>query len=287
MNEKLKKISLKLSKRYKSPSLEDIYPKFMSDVKNNMEYFSKYDEKDYIKIVFYIHSILETGGFEWGDGMIKNSWVGNYFEFGEDDFAMEECDNCNGNGDVSCDDCDGNGSIPCEICDSSGSIQCTDCDGVGEDDDGDTCSNCAGEGVIDCENCEGDGNTTCDSCNGNSTESCQECDGSGEVESSKLTYYNTTFVTWDKQLVNMFMNSFELEKPTSIQNLLSEVNQDKMLKLCTTVDQAEFKTEVKPDTIYCFNLQRLEDVSLYRESSGIGIYAYGLSTLDNPDNYTY
>jgi hypothetical protein len=287
MNEKLKKISLKLSKRHKSSVLYDVYVKFLSDVKNNRDYFSMYDEKDFIKIVFYIHSLLETGGFEWGDGMIKNSWVGNYFEFGEDDFTTEECDNCNGNGHVDCDYCDGNGSISCNTCDGSGSIECTDCDGVGEDDDGDTCSNCKGEGVIDCDDCEGDGETTCSECNGNNTETCQECSGDGEVETSELNYYNTTFVTWDKQLINMFMNSFELEKPTSIQDLLPEINQDKMLKLATEIDAAEFTTEVKPDKIYCFNLQRLEEIELYYPSMSTGNNSDGMSTNLKPDNYTY
>jgi hypothetical protein len=287
MNEKLKKISLKLSKRHKSSVLYDVYTKFMSDVKNNKDYFSIYDEKDYIKIIFYIHSILETGGFEWGDGMIKNSWVGNYFEFGQDDFATEECDDCNGNGYADCENCGGSGSISCNTCDGSGSVECTDCEGIGEDDDGDTCSNCKGEGVIDCDDCEGDGENTCSECNGNGTETCQECDGNGEIESSELTYYNTTFITWDKQLINMFMNSFELEKPTSIQDFIPEVNQDKMLKLITESEQAEFKTEVKPDKIYCFNLQRLEETDLFKSSTDVGINSKGLSTDVKPENYTY
>jgi len=263
MNEKLKKISLKLSKRYKSPSLQDIYPKFMTDVKNNSDYFSMYDEKDYIKMIFYIHSLLETGGFEWGDGMIKNSWVGNYFEYGEDDFVNEDCDDCNGNGDVECDYCDGSGGISCGIC-----------DGDGEDDDGSTCSNCAGEGHVDCRECDGNGRETC-----------RNCGGSGDVDSSKLNYYNTTFITWDKDLINMFMFSFELGKPTRKQGLEPEVEQDNMLRLITKTEDAEFKDGVESDTIYCFNLQRLDEVTLYQSSSGSGIYTNGLSTLEEPDNY--
>lgn len=264
MNEKLKKIALKLSKKHKSSTLYDIYPKLMTDVKNNNEYFSMYDEKDYIKIIFYIHSLLETGGFEWGDGMVKNSWVGNYFEFAEDDFLNEECDNCNGNGVIDCENCGGSGGISCGIC-----------DGDGEDDDGINCSNCGGDGNVDCDECGGDGK-----------ENCTQCDGSGDVESSKLNYYNTTFVTWDKDLIDMFMFSFELGKPTRKQNLEPEVNQDNMLKLITKMEEAEFGVDVKFNTIYCFNLQRLDEVNLFQSSSGTGIYRNGLSTLEEPDNYT-
>jgi hypothetical protein len=285
MNEKLKKISLKLSKRYKSPSLQDIYPKFMTDVKNNSDYFSMYDEKDYIKMIFYIHSLLETGGFEWGDGMIKNSWVGNYFEYGEDDFVSENCDDCNGNGDVECDYCDGSGGISCGICDDGG-VECPDCDGDGVDGDGDTCSNCQGEGSVECINCHGEGNVDCNECGGDGRETCRNCGGSGDVDSSSLNYYNTTFITWDKDLIDMFMYSFELGKPTRKQGLEPEVEQDKMLRLITKTEEAEFGDDVKPDTIYCFNLQRLDEVNLFQSSSGSGIYVNGLSTLEEPDNYT-
>jgi len=285
MNEKLKKISLKLSKRYKSPSLQDIYLKFMSDVKNNSDYFSMYDEKDYIKMIFYIHSLLETGGFEWGDGMIKNSWVGNYFEYGEDDFVSEDCDDCDGNGDVECDYCDGSGGISCGICDDGG-VECPDCDGDGVDGDGDTCSNCQGEGSVECKNCDGEGNVDCNECGGDGKETCRNCGGSGDVDSSKVNYYNTTFITWDKDLIDMFMYSFELGKPTRKQGLEPEVEQDKMLRLITKMEDAEFGDDVESDTIYCFNLQRLDEVNLFQSSSGTGIYANGLSTLEEPDNYT-
>jgi hypothetical protein len=82
------------------------------------------------------------------------------------------------------------------------------------------------------------------------------------------------------------MYSFELGKPTRKQGLEPEVEQDKMLRLITKTEEAEFGDDVKSDTIYCFNLQRLDEVNLFQSSSGSGIYANGLSTLEEPDNYT-
>jgi len=282
MNEKLKKISLKLSKRYKYSDLNDVYTKFLKDVSNNKEYFSLYDPRDYVKMVLYIHSLLETGGFEWGDGMIKNSFVGNYFEFGEDDFAEEECENCGGEGYVNCDTCDGTGQVDCDDCNGNGQVNCEACDGSGEDDEGDECSDCRGNGEVDCEECDSSGKVTCGDCRGDSTYSCDDCNGRGYVQSDELKYYNTTFITWDKDLINVFRNSMELQKPTSINDFLPFRNEDKMLVLITEEDQEEFRTDVKPDKFYCFTLSPLEETDLFIKNKPTGI-----TTHDEPNDYTY
>jgi hypothetical protein len=280
MDEKLKKISLKLSKRYKKHILQEIYTSLMKDVMNNWDYFNKFYPVDYVKMTIYIFSLFETGKFELGEKMIQNSYVGNYFEFGEGDFALETCENCGGDGYVNCDTCDGNGKEECDDCSGSGNISCESCDGSGEDDEGDSCDECRGNGEVKCDRCDGEGTFTCNNCGGDSQEECFDCRGKGEIESDKLVYYNTTFVTWDDKLINMFRNSNELAKPTSIQDFLPLYNQEKMLELITEQQQDEFAPTVSPDKIYCFGINPLESTDLFVERK-----PQGLTTGETPNYY--
>ena len=59
----------------------------------------------------------------------------------DDEPEPDECDECNGTGDVPCDYCDGTGYTECEHCGSE--IDCKHCDGEGTL----VCSICKGEGV--------------------------------------------------------------------------------------------------------------------------------------------
>lgn len=254
MNEKLKKIALKLSKKYKSSSVNESYEQFMREVSNNREYFELYTPEQLVKIPIYIYSKIETGGFELGDNMIKNAWIGNIFEYGYDDYAVESCDSCGGDGYENCDNCD-SGTVTCDTCDGDGTVSCDECDGTGEDDEGDDCDECNGRGQIDCDDCD-EGYQTCRTCAGDGNHECDECDGSGEIETDRLKYTNKTIIVWDKKLIDMFMNSYELERPTSKQELLPFINQSMMSYLDQHEDDAEFKTEVKADKIYCFYFEQ-------------------------------
>jgi len=251
MDEKLKKVALKHSKTYKSSFVFDAYTTFMREVIANEEYFSRYSPDQLVKIPIYIYSIIETNVFDLGDSMIKNDWIGNIFEFGFDDFADEQCYNCDGSGYISCDECEG-GSAQCDNCDGVGKVECYTCGGDGSDGDGDSCDDCIGDGESDCEWCDGEGTVPCRNCGGDGSFECGDCSGSGEIESSKLKYWNTTIIVWNKKLINMFMNSYELEKPISHQDLLPYINQSEMSYLQNIEDAEEFKTEVKPDKKYCF-----------------------------------
>ena len=280
MDEKLKKVALKLSKKYKSSSVFEAYIKFMDEVSANEEYFSRYTPDQLVKIPIYIYSIIETNGFDLGDSMIKNAWIGNIFEFGADDYDNEQCDNCDASGYISCDECEG-GSAQCGHCDGDGKVECDTCDGIGVDDDGDgTCDNCNGNGEVDCDWCDGEGTVSCRNCNGDGSLNCDDCDGSGEIESSKLKYWNTTIIVWDKKLINMFMNSYELEKPISNQDLTRFINQSQMSYLQNIEDAEEFKTEVKPDKKYCFYFEKFL-------SGGLKLQGNQLTTGKIPTEYIY
>jgi hypothetical protein len=108
-----------------------------------------------------------------------------------------DCTECH-NGREECDNCDGQGDILCTICDGSGEEDCRYCDGSGMDEDsGEECDMCEGDGKQTCEECNGTKYESCNYCNGNGEYTCGYCEGSGQVESkdkSEIVY--TDFVSW-------------------------------------------------------------------------------------------
>jgi len=279
MNEKLKKIANKLYKKYKSLTVNDAYTQFMYEVFTHKEYFNLYTPEQLVKIPIYIYSKIETNGFELGDNMIKNAWIGNIFEYGFDDYANDHCEYCKGDGDERCDKCDGTGTITCDTCDGDGTVSCGECDGYGNNDEGGDCSDCEGSGRLKCDDCD-EGSQTCNNCGGDGSVDCSECDGEGEFISDRLIYTNKTIIVWDRKLINMFMNSYELEKPISNQDLLPFINQSMMSYLDQHSDDAEFKTEVKADKIYCFYFEQFLQ-------GGLKLVGDEITTGKKPIIYTY
>jgi hypothetical protein len=282
MNEKLKKVARKLSTKYKTKGLDSIYRKLMTDVYNNEDYFGHYKPQDLLKITLYIYSFIRTNDFKLGDNMIENSWIGNLFEFQQDNFANESCNDCGVNGYVDCDNCDGSGEIECNECNGSGQVTCGECDGSGEDDEGDECLECKGGGEVDCDDCDSKGTVSCNECGGDGSETCNECGGNGEIESEELLYMNTSFITWDKELIYSFRNSLELRKPSSIQESLANYyDENRILYIDENESSQEFSTEVEPDKIYCFYLEPLNDSYLTLRKHNKSIW-----TAESPSDYT-
>lgn len=281
MDTKLKKVALKLSKNFKRLTLKETFDNFLKLVETQKEYFSIYGRIDLIKIVFYIYSVNQKGGYEWADSAIANCYIGNFFEFQQDNFETDDCDDCGGDGAIACEYCGGSGDVSCDNCDGDGNAECSECGGEGVDGAGDTCSECDGDGSVRCNDCRGSGSVTCNHCGGDGSEGCTNCDGNGVVETSKLLYADTTFLVWDKKLINMFRNSFELEKPMAIQDdFMPYENEDLMVTINQKEESAEFNENVKPDTRYCFFFEDLISSSLYLRKDGI-------STGEDPDQYTY
>jgi hypothetical protein len=156
--------------------------------------------------------------------------------YDESEEMLEECSNCEGNGDEDCSRCDGTGNEDCRYCDGDGKVECNDCYGEGteecrycdgkgteteteEDDEGDEveveveCTGCGGSGTEDCRSCGGQGDFECSECNGKGHENCDECsgygsytcgycEGSGERGSNEYKYYITrvTYITLGNKL---------------------------------------------------------------------------------------
>ncbi|MCF7866765.1 hypothetical protein K9L67_05990 [Candidatus Woesearchaeota archaeon] len=103
-------------------------------------------------------------------------------------------------GDQECDMCDGNGEIEeiCYNCDNGIVMNtCPECDGSGEIEVGEEyeeCPNCGGSGEIeqDCSDCDGDGKIY---------STCSECDGNGNIDNYKM--YGEILNRLDTQYYNI------------------------------------------------------------------------------------
>ncbi|XP_040015579.1 protein SSUH2 homolog [Xiphias gladius] len=68
--------------------------------------------------------------------------------------SIQDCETCQGKGQMPCSDCHGNGYKTCRVCHGSGMSDdqsCTCCDGTGKD----KCSDCNARGTEKCKTCEG------------------------------------------------------------------------------------------------------------------------------------
>ncbi len=96
--------------------------------------------------------------------------------------ALEECDNCNGNGYIS--------------------EACPKCDGIGlslikHTEEGYSCPTCHGQSRKMCSNCNGNGYRPCYNCS-NGTVRCSYCSGSGR----KTTFVIDEYITTDCPMCN-------------------------------------------------------------------------------------
>ena len=106
-------------------------------------------------------------------------------------FVGNECDTCDGEGEVDCNRCHGEGRVDCSTCDGEGEVECSKCegdckvecntcDGSGKVD-GEDCAECDGSGKVECDKCGGDGRMDCNDCYNGSVD-CSYCDGSGRID---------------------------------------------------------------------------------------------------------
>lgn len=94
-----------------------------------------------------------------------------------------ECDNCNGDGELTCRKCGGAGRYQptCNACGGAGSSTCRRCSGSGQWKYGGQCNACGGSGKHECGVCHGEGHLdfVCKACGGKGEQECWVCRGSG------------------------------------------------------------------------------------------------------------
>ena len=252
-DDKLKRLSKNISELLvNTETLEDTYYSLVDLMKKQKDYFGKMAPENVVKLIFYCFSYAKTHSFEFADEKLNEIAFAVLF-YNTGNTYKEECDDCNGNGEVPCEECDGNGRVECETCDGSGEEECPECDGIGAievgDDELEDCEECKGEGVTTCSDCAGEGQTECNNCNyGNQT--CHTCDGDGEVETDEKEYERYFIVTWNKSIKERCEYT---ESDTDI--TMSEYDFDRLrgkyIKLKIETPHMEFADWVEENEMYC------------------------------------
>lgn len=256
MNEKLKKISLKLEGRiihYNTP--QEVYDTLINKVlRSQPDYFISLGPQNVIILTCLLFSYKKTGDFELGEQMLDNSMFLSLLSSNGNNYR-ESCGSCSGSGEVECDFCNGSGEVPCESCDATGGIDCDTCDGSGTDpdsEDDDECSDCNGAGNRTCWSCGGNEIVDCFECR-NGFVNCEECDGTGEIETDKWLYDIDIILTWDSKIIET-----AIERENSLSPIMS-IDQylnsnDKYILIDYIADNdMEFSKRFSADAVYCFS----------------------------------
>lgn len=246
-NSKLEKIAIKLSKLFENNDDMNYYINKLGNIKkNHSDYFNLFNKEDIIKLIFLISSIKKTNSLDPGKKLISNLEFFAFF-YPTGDHLTEQCDYCNGDGNVQCEHCDGSGKISCETCDGFGELNCPNCEGSG-------CDDCDGGGLVDCEDCNNDREVDCNECGGDGYESCNECDGAGEIEDYEKKEYNNYYVAcWDKKLNKIARDFSELKNPFMKSDDFFEKNKGKFLVLYQSTLYSELE-ELDDDKIYFYDV---------------------------------
>ena len=219
----------------------------------NLPYFSTNEYPEYNKLIFVVWNMLRGLSYDEAVNGLSGLNIVEIHLYTNIMDSQEQCDECEGDGNVSCSWCDGDGVVPCDYC-TNGTIDCEDCDGTGEIED-ETCSTCQGGGELKCNECDGEGEEACSSCD-NGNVDCEICDN-GMIGKEG---YTTVTMSAVKLLVEMQSQSKDfLEKIQSgdlknvedisnafentlfYRNLIS--NENGMLKLSSNEDSVEYTNE--------------------------------------------
>lgn len=256
-----------------TPSI--VYIKLQNVVKSQSDYFKVVFRKeitDYVKLIFYVYSLLKTNDFSLGDKLISEMTVQCVLDTENINFTESceycygngytDCDDCDGTGRIECDKCDSNGEEECDTCDGTGSLSCDTCDGTGEDEEGNECTECNGSGEYKCDDCngrgkkecsvcDGDKEVTCQSCYGDGTESCDNCSGDGYVNTDQVIYTTYTILTKNRDIINRCEINQNTDNPVA-----TEQNAEEFWKNCVILYQeekhADPQIEFQYDVPYCY-----------------------------------
>ena len=255
---KLKRLALNLSEtitgEISTPS--DVYTHVKTLIKNQPEYFKEYlGAENVTKLIIYIWCIKAFDNVEIAEKIFSNiTFFALFYTNGEE--VEEECNQCDGNGQIECDQCDGNGTISCDTCDGDGVIECVDCDGKGEitKEDGTTeeCTFCAGEGLVDCDDCDREGRIECNDCDGRGGYTCNDCDGDGHIRTDEVVCIETFVALWDPSEIDKF-KSVMIDDVSLSSEVLDDMVQTKLI-LFEDHENHELKSWVDEDEYYVLGM---------------------------------
>jgi len=252
MNEKLKKLTVKLSELIpKSETPQQVYDGLILVMQKQSDYFKYLGPDNVVKLTLYIYSFKTTGKFNVGDSMISSLGFANVFTTEGTEY-VKTCESCDGNGELDCEYCD-RGEIECEECSGSGEATCPECDGDGRqmgDGEWEDCEECDGSGEVKCTNCGGDGYLSCDNCDNGKNE-CWECSGNGDVETTQLKYDAYLVATWNRDINRDFSLNENSQYPALSEYEFDRLRDEYIVLTYEDDGHAEFQDWVKINEVYC------------------------------------
>jgi len=300
MSNRLKKLASIISDEF-SDNLTKIYGSVLTFQSEHPDYFlPTYTANDTIKLVYYIYSLKKTDGFDFAEKIIPELQLAQFFDYNKVSVHQENCDNCDGdgnvtcqycdgNGQISCDSCEGEGEVDCNMCDGDGKTECSECDGEG-DIEGETCDNCSGKGEVECDscgasgrktcgNCGGDGYESCDECNGNGSINCDYCDSDGQIDTLDFDYMINEYLIFDDDLIDGLYRDWQNNTPLG--HTLEFKERPTVLLINSRWEYGQFDPSVKEYEKYCFNISPFNSTRLFYKRKGVAVE--GISANDEPD----
>lgn len=268
MKSSIKKLCRILIEDYDTSSLDSVYSGLQKQIREESDYFQKYNTVDRFEIIYGIFSLGNFGSFDWAERVLPNLNLVSVFNYNEHDFHMMDCDDCS-YGRQNCENCNTNGYVPCDNCDGEGELECDTCGGGGEVD-GERCEDCGGEGVIDCPVCDNESTVSCSQCDGAGDIPCETCDETGEVQSDFMDYNIYDYLIYDKALLSFLKERNELDEPIGSDldflEKISFLDSNQILPLSFRTRYELFSDFVEPNKDYCFYVGPVsnENIRWYR-----------------------
>ena len=263
MNEKLKKITLKLQDSIKKfDSIQDLYFKLKRIAISQSDYFSYLGPNNLIKLTLYIYSYKMTKGFDMGDKMINNLSFAELATPSEQQYS-KTCEQCEGDGEMNCLYCGGTHEINCKKCEGEGEIDCEYCNPEVYSYE---CDECFGEERVDCDECYGRGVVKCEECDVNGTVECDECEGQGEIETDEVVVRFVFITTWSKRIKDQCELSVGTNTPIMSEEEFLSLESDFII---LSSGEGHQILDVDPYQMYCLSYSDEPAISLHSNSMNI------------------
>ena len=263
MNEKLKKIALKLEDSIKKfDSIQDLYFKLKRIAISQSDYFSYLGPANLIKLSLYIYSYKMTKGFDMGDNMINNLSFAELMNPLEMQY-LKTCEECEGDGEMKCLYCGGTHEINCKKCEGEGEIDCEYCNPEVYSYE---CDECFGEERVDCDECYGRGVVKCEECDVNGTVECDECEGQGEIETDEVVVRFVFIATWSKRIKDQCELSVGTKTPIISEDEFLSLQSDFII---LSSGEGHQILDVEPYQMYCLSYSDEPAITLHPNSMNI------------------
>lgn len=230
MDQRIKtaKLVSRLYHIFKGKKPLDIYRELIS----NQFYREIFDRLDDMNVLLFCFSI---------PNIQNESEIGKIFEQIESNLFVYSVVEVGGDSYENCEECNGNGEITCHYCGGDGEVECEECGGSGEDEEGEECSYCDGKSQVDCDEC------------GGGYLRCEYCDGNGDIvrdDYNTITQYQ--YVSFDKNVFEKLeLLTDESEIPPNMSDYILQETNKTFLIFSEEGDSNDFNGFDYNSNIFC------------------------------------